>query len=139
MNRGLRFLGVVLGVSLAYQAGCGGTSTPTPLVEVPPGQVELQEVGEMYRIFIDDNKRPARASKDLLKYAAAFTFGSMALQEKEVVVFWGASLQPDSTTVLAYQKAVPESGGVVLLQDGQTVKSMTAQEFQSAPKAGSVR
>lgn len=137
MHRGLRFLGVVLGASLAYQAGCGGTSTP--LVEVPPGQVELQEVGEMYRIFIDDNKRPARAGKDLLKYAAAFTFGSMALQEKEVVVFWGASLQPDSTTVLAYQKAVPESGGVVLLQDGQTVKSMTAQEFQSAPKAGSVR
>jgi hypothetical protein len=137
MNRGSRFLGFVLVVSLACQAGCGGTSTPP--AELTPDQVELQEVGEMYRIFIDDNKRPARVGKDLLKYAAAFTFGSMALQEQKVVVFWGAGLQPDSTAVLAYQKAVPQSGGVVLLKDGLTVKSMTPQEFQSAPKAGSAR
>jgi hypothetical protein len=101
-----------------------------------PDQVVLQEVGEMYRIFIDDNKRPARAVKDLLKYATAFSFGSMALQEQKVVVLWGAGLQPDSTAVLAYAKAVPQSGGAVLLQDGHTVKAMTPQEFQSAPKAG---
>ena len=32
-------------------------------------------------------------------------------------------------------KAVPEQGGLVLLQDGWTVKTMTADEFKAAPKA----
>jgi hypothetical protein len=37
--------------------------------------------------------------------------------------------------VLAYETEVPEKGGAVLMQDG-TVKTMTADEFKSAPKAG---
>ncbi len=38
--------------------------------------------------------------------------------------------------VLAYRKTVPEQGGQVLMQDGWTIKSMTADEFKAAPKAG---
>jgi hypothetical protein len=60
-----------------------------------------------------------------------------------VVLLYGALLadtkeEPgdgSSSEVLAYQKDVPQSGGKVLMLD-RTVKSMTAEEFKSAKKAG---
>ena len=53
-----------------------------------------------------------------------------------MLVYWGAGLSdgPDAaSTVLAYQKDVPEKGGEVLMQDG-TPKKMTADEFKAARK-----
>lgn len=95
MIRGRFFPIVILGMALSAPLGCGGgTSTSAP--EQTPQHVELLEVGEMYRIFIQDNRRPAQAVKDLMKYAPAFDFGAMALQEKRVVVAWGVDLKPDS-------------------------------------------
>jgi hypothetical protein len=118
-------------------AGCGEGPAPSPYgLPAQLEQTELAEVGEMYKLHIDDAKRPPRAVKDVLRYAAAFTYGSLALQEKRIVALWGVDLQPDSTEVLAYESKAPESGGAVLLRDGTTVKAMTAEEFQAAPKAG---
>ena len=51
---------------------------------------------------------------------------------------WGAPLSQQgepADAVLAYGKTVPEQGGPALLQDGWTIKAMTADEFQAAPKA----
>ncbi len=62
------------------------------------------------------------------------------LKSGDLVVQWGASLSPEgetTTAVLAYLKTVPEQGGPVLLQDGWTIKTMTAAEFKAAPKADS--
>ncbi|MDG3007519.1 hypothetical protein [Paludisphaera mucosa] len=131
LSRRLAPLLIVAGLGLA---GCGGGTSPSA-AEDSPEQADLLEVGEMYRIYIDDNKRPPRAVKDVLKYAPAFNFGSMALQEKRVVVLWGADLQAESTEVLAYEAKAPESGGAVLLRDGLTVKAMTPAEFQAAAKS----
>jgi hypothetical protein len=66
-----------------------------------------------------------------------------AVRTGEVVLRYGASL-PDtkeepggspSDEVLAYQKQVPEGGGKVLMLN-RTVKTMTAEEFKAAKKAG---
>ena len=55
----------------------------------------------------------------------------------QLVVQWGAPLVPENeaaAAVLAYVKTVPEEGGFVLLQDGWTIKTMTADEFNAVPK-----
>ena len=56
----------------------------------------------------------------------------------DLVVQWGTPLSAAgeaSETVLAYVKTVPEKGGYVLMQDGKTIKEMTADEFGKASKA----
>ena len=58
----------------------------------------------------------------------------------DLIVQWGAPLSPEgeaAEAILAYVKTVPEQGGNVLMQDGKTIKKMTADEFKTAPKAGS--
>lgn len=85
----------------------------------------------MYRAYAELHKSPPRAGADLERYAPAFSHGSMALVNRQVEVFWGAPIEPGSVAVLAHEK----DGGFVLLQDGETVKSLTADEFKAAPKA----
>jgi hypothetical protein len=61
------------------------------------------------------------------------------IQSGDLIVPWGAPLSADvgpADAVLAYVQTVPEQGGNVLLQDGKTLKRMTADESQAAPKAG---
>ena len=134
MNCCPRLWVLILGASLLALVGCGGGTSANSATDRSPQQVELSEVGEMYRIFLADNRRPAQAVKDLLKYAVAFDSGAMALQEKRVVVVWGTSLDPGSREVLAYQKGAPESGGLVLLRDGETVVPLAAEEVRAATK-----
>jgi hypothetical protein len=117
-------------------AGCGGGASHGTGVEPPRQQIALSEVGEMYRLYVNEHRRPPQRGKDVAPYAPAFSHGSMAVQNGDVVVSWGANLGPGSNAVLAHEKAVPKDGGMVLLQDGETVKPMTAQEFQAAPKPG---
>jgi hypothetical protein len=40
-----------------------------------------------------------------------------------------------SSAILAYIKTVPDRGGNVLMEDGRTIKKLTAEEFRAAPKA----
>jgi hypothetical protein len=59
------------------------------------------------------------------------------LKAGELIVRWGTPLSPKGEmpdAVLAYLKAVPEQGGSVLMQDGLTIKTMTADEFNATPK-----
>ena len=61
----------------------------------------------------------------------------------DVVVLWGPSSrtraeegsEDSADEVLAYEKRVPEQGGEVLMKN-RTVKTMTADQFKAAPKAG---
>lgn len=134
MINGPRYHVLILGPVLAFLPGCwsgGGSSSSS--AELPQEQIELLEVGEMYRIFIDDNKRPARSAKDLMKYATAFTSGSMALQEGKLVVTWGEPLEHEegTTEILAFEKKALAEGGPVLMRDGTTIKSMTAEELKA--------
>ena len=74
---------------------------------------------------------------ELTKYQMGWPSGYKSVKEGTIIVVWGAPLQEGVTDkVLAYEKQVAESGGFVLMQDGKTVKKMTADEFKAAPKAG---
>jgi hypothetical protein len=61
------------------------------------------------------------------------------IKEGKYVVYWGVKLfsmtAGTSNTVLGHESDTPTKGGLVLMGDG-SVKQMTVQEFQKAPKAG---
>ncbi len=135
MSRSGWIVGLAAAALAWLGAGCGGGSS-APSAPEPPRQAALREVGEMYRVHANMGKGPPAREKDLATYAPAFSSGSMALVNREVNVFWGATLAPGSESVLAHEKDVPRAGGLVLLGDGETVKRMTAEEFRAAPKAG---
>ena len=118
-------------------AGCGGGGGAATVQEAPPQQQALQEVGEMYRIYQKQYRRPPAKVADLDAYSPAFSFGSLGVQGGSVVVRWGAGLtpgEPGARGVLAHEKQAARDGGYVLLQDG-TVLALTAAGFAEAPKA----
>ena len=123
--------------ALLAVAGCGGGGS-----SVPASGPELfyhtamHEAGDLYRNVILDTQKPPTRVADFAKYENGFPSGYREVKEGNIVVLWGAPLvESNSTTVLAYEKAAPESGGHVVMQDTRTVKKMTAEEFKAAPKA----
>ena len=146
MIRHLRFgfdLGLILvvGASLALSSGCGSSSSST--VANPKSQAEfvqdrpLAEVGDLFRVITEDKGSPPASSAEVTKYEKIYPAACGKLKSGEIVVFFGVPLQDGaSDQVLAYEKKAPESGGRVLMQDGKTIKEMTADEFKAAKKAG---
>ena len=133
---------------LLSSAGCGGSDPVIPTEEVM-SQTAIADVGEALRAFQANNGEPPKTAAELVGAQGMdmlAPIGMKAISDDEVVVFWGTTL-PDTMevalteegqdTVLAYESQVPESGGLVLMVD-RSVKSMTAEEFQAAPKAGTV-
>ncbi len=121
--------------------GCGGSiRTVTP----DEGRESvLTQVGSMYLAYQISKNAPPQKLTDLNSVRAVSGNGYEAVRSGEVVLRYGATL-PDtkeepggspSDEILAYEKQVPESGGKVLLLN-RTVKTMTADEFKSAKKAG---
>ncbi|WP_435011512.1 hypothetical protein P12x_002825 [Tundrisphaera lichenicola] len=125
--------GLVLGLA-SLLSGCGSGSSASVL-EPSEEQVALREVGEMYRAYGEKNHKPPRKAKDLTPFASKFAQGSKALADREFKVLWGADLVPGSEAVLAFEKHADEDGGLVLLQDGETIKQVSVMEFHNAPKA----
>jgi hypothetical protein len=126
---------LTLGALLAMAVGCNtGPKDGSPEIF---SNAAMSEVGSMYESFLLDFKKPPTKPADFTRYEDGFPTGSGQLKANNILVFWGATLADDgSGKVLAYEKATPDSGGFVLMQDGKTVKKMTAAEFQDAPKAG---
>lgn len=120
-------------VGLLGLIGCGGGEAPRP--ELPTEGTALRELGEMYLMSTKENHKPPESGKPLMKYMAGFSHGTMALKNRTLDVFWGAKIEPNATAVLAYERKAPESGGLVLLLDGETIKEMTVDEFKAAAKA----
>ncbi len=104
----------------------------------------LSEIGSIYRLYSEVSKKPPKNLKDFEPYREGTPNGIGAASRGEIVVLWGAKLNdlteegtgdsPDE--VLAYMKDVPTKGGMVLMKN-RKIKSMTAEEFKAAPKAGS--
>lgn len=85
------------------------------------------------------NKTPAKAT-DLASYEIGFPGGYTSVKEGKVTVNWNTPFIEGATDkIIAYEKEAPESGGYVLMQDGTTIKKLTADEFKSTPQAGSPR
>jgi hypothetical protein len=99
---------------------------------------ELRQIGELYTLYLKEKKRPPAKLADLRAYEVPFPEGFQALSTGQCVVLWGVDLtkkkESDANTVLAYDKATPTDGGLVLMKDGKT-KILTAEQFQAAPKA----
>ena len=74
----------------------------------------------------------------MTKYEKAFPLGCGKVKSGEIVLILrrAAPGRGRSDKILAYEKQAPESGGHVLMQDGKTIKKMTADEFKAAKKAG---
>lgn len=129
---------LVLGGVLGSVFGC--SSEPKPLAADAAAEQGrrsmMQELGEMLHLYKGDYNKPPKAVADLTKFEAGFQIGYLRLKDGEIVLLWGAPLQEGATDkILAYEKAAPEAGGYVLMQDGVTVKKLTADEFKAAPKA----
>lgn len=122
-------------------AGCGPQNVQYTADQAE--EMKLLEVGEVLREYQLFKTTPPKTLKDLSKASGSSPGGYEAVRSGDVVVQWDATL-PDtnekpganpSDKVLAYLKRVPKDGGPVLMLD-RTVRRMTAEEFQAAPKAG---
>jgi hypothetical protein len=122
---------------LALSAGCGhGGSGPPPGPELFQ-HTALQEVGDLFRLHALDTKKPPARLADLARYKMGMPTGYQEVDNGNIIVSWGTPLSDTAAaTVLAYEKAAPDAGGFVLMQDGKTIKKLTAEEFKAAPKAG---
>jgi hypothetical protein len=124
--------GLILGIG----GGCGPGEPAAGSPEIFQNAA-LTEVGSLIESYMADAKKPPTKQSDLAKYEPGLPSGWNELKKGNIVVFWGVPLASDDTsTVLAYEKATPDSGGLVLMKDGKTIQKMTAEEFKAAPKAG---
>jgi hypothetical protein len=135
-----RFARVALASALLAATGCGGTPGPGAIAAYRD-EGDKFALGQVSKILEAWNggspgKAPAKLA-DFAKFQNDFPVGYGMLKDGEVVFFYGAPVQAGaSDTVLAYRRSTPESGGLVLMQDGSTIKRMTPEEFNSAQKVG---
>jgi hypothetical protein len=123
--------------------GCGSSNAPRQLSPETKGQEILGEVGEVYRIYSFDKKKPPKSLADLASLQAAQPVGYNAVKDGRVILLYGSVMtdleegppKGNSDEVLAYEKEVPDQGGQVLMLD-RSVKKMAADEFKAAKKAG---
>lgn len=122
--------------------GCGGSANQ-PVTQEQMETNTLSDVGEMYRLYQQDKGKAPQKLADFAPMEPMSPSGYNALKQGTVVVRYGATMPdtlegPSKTTsneVLAYYKEVPEKGGAVMMLD-RSIKNMTVEEFNAAPKAG---
>jgi hypothetical protein len=117
-------------------AGCSGAPEIQAIASDERG---LKELADLYRDFTQKKKRGPKTLEELNVKGQRSPIAVEMINSGELIVQWGAPLSPEGATadtILAYVKTVPEQGGSVLMQDGRTIKKLTADEFKTAPKAG---
>ena len=142
-TRGCGLTAVLLLVSGGFPLGCGGPENTPEANKSATDQQVLVDVGELYRVYTISQKKPPTKLADLTSGEQVGPLGAQAIRNGDVIVRFGAALpdtaedpgQSNSEEILAWQKETPEAGGMVLLLN-RTVKSMTADEFKAASKAG---
>ena len=115
-------------------SGCGrrGSAATGPIGVAENGMKELAQV---YEYMAANNEPIPRRLEDLDEHEATMPVAYAKIQSGDYVVIWGVGLnRGGGHVVLAYEKDAATSGGLVLMQDG-SVKTLSAAEFQAAPKA----
>jgi hypothetical protein len=106
---------------------------------------DLKQIALSYMNYCDTNKPKGPANvDDLLKIDPQLAPVAQKVKSGDYTVIWNVNLSDPKTfepnglsnTVLAYETAAPSAGGQVVMCDG-FVKTMTAAEFNAAPKAKS--
>jgi len=114
--------------------GCGGVQQAA---QRQKRANDLKQIGLAYHNHLDAEGKAPGQVKDLQKYLQDAPAVYQSLEKGDYVVQWGASLKNmtagTSNTVLGYEADVPTKGGQVLMGDA-SVRTMTAQEYQAAPK-----
>jgi len=116
-------------------AGCVGQPNLQPISSAERG---LKELAQVYSTFTLKNKRGPKSLQELKIKGQQSPIAVTMINAGELVVQWGVPLSADGESteaVLAYVKTVPDQGGYVLMQDGKTIRKLTADEFKKAPKA----
>lgn len=115
-------------------AGCGGgTEQAAETGGSPTGKQALDDLAELLKGVAEQKQRPPARPADLQQYEVVHLAATLGISQQDIVYAWGDGLT-GGQSVIAYEKDAPTAGGWVLLQDG-TVRQMTADEFQAAPKA----
>jgi hypothetical protein len=103
---------------------------------------DLKQIGLAYHLHNDAAGKPPAKAKDLAPFMDNNKRLVDMLENEDVVFFYGVGIAQmtagTSNTILAYDKDVPEKGGLVLMGDA-SVKKMSAEEFKKATKAGKVK
>ncbi|WP_165069278.1 hypothetical protein [Paludisphaera rhizosphaerae] len=142
----MRFHLLAVGVALLGLVGIGCDSSPEtePVTEANRSAHALSDVGELYRQYTFDKKKPPTTIADLTPLESLAPLGLKALQDGSVIaragvviedVLEGPATKDPADDVLAYAKEVPSSGGPVLMHN-RTIREMTADEFKAAKLAG---
>ncbi|MGA2701408.1 MAG: hypothetical protein ABSH35_09945 [Isosphaeraceae bacterium] len=124
-----------LGSLCLLVAGCVGQPNWQPISSDERG---LKELAQVYRTFTLKNKRGPKTLKELKIQGQQNPIAVTMINAGDLVVHWGVPLSADgeaTEAVLAYVKTVPDQGGYVLMQDGKTIRKLTAGEFKKAPIA----
>src|SRR5262245_46886550 len=110
-------------ISLLSVAGSGCGTGPATVANSPANYEtgSLEEVGELYRSAGNSLKKPPASLKDLARGRDAFMLGYKAVEQGEVIVYWGVTVTPDDASaadeILGYKADVPTKGGPVLLKN----------------------
>jgi hypothetical protein len=129
----------ILGSMLVISSGCGSS---TPVVTDPKDKAErvkeasLSQLGDLLRLRQEESAPPPGTGRDIEKYKKAFPLACGKVKDGQIVLIYGVPVQEGvEDTIIAYEMEAPASGGHVLMQDGKTIKKMTADEFKGAKKA----
>jgi len=138
MLRFMKTRRLLLLASLVVWTGCGqsgGVSSSADPEEIFR-QSRMSELGEILSINKAETKAPPKAVADLTRYQGGWPAGYAAVKDGSVVVIWGVGVQDGvSDKIIAHDKEAADSGGYVLMQDGKTVKKLSADQFKAASKA----
>jgi hypothetical protein len=123
---------VLVVLTVIAPVGCGPSTAGPGSHE----ELTISQVAQIFQMRHRSQKPAPKGIKDVESQQAVVPAGVTAIKSGEVIVYWGVGIEDGSdaaSTVLAYQKDVPEKGGEVLMQDGKATK-MTADEFKAAKK-----
>lgn len=112
-------------------AGCRKPTEPQNADE-KQAALNLQLFGLGYRNYLDSNSRPPRSVDELTTLISS----DRPIDFDRYHITWGVDVRAitEPRTVLAYDRAAPEKGGMVLFHDGR-VERVSAEAFQQLPKA----
>jgi hypothetical protein len=123
---------VLVVLTAIVPVGCGPSTAGPGSHE----ELAISQVAQIFQMRHKGQMPPPQGLKDVERQRAVIPAAIAAIKSGEVKVYWGVGIDDGSeaaSTVLAYQKDVPEKGGEVLMQDGKATK-MTAEEFKAAKK-----
>jgi hypothetical protein len=112
--------------------GCGG-DVPDADGPLPPSEMMTDMKNLLIEYQKSNGDKAPGAIGDVMPLEPMYPSALHLLNSNKAVYIWGAPLKASGTAVIAYETAVPDSGGTVLLEDG-TVTTMSAADFTTAPK-----